>query len=336
MQIHARDIKCALNSGSAYLRQRLFSGRYGLECIGLDGKPKFSNDKGHLFSTFYLVNALKGSLTEIERTIFLTRIFSEECIGEWGYSPRGYYKESGHNPFFVDADDSSFALRTLRALGIYRSNEILLNYKSSFMHLGAKLPAFMTFRADPTEKKIVTEGSFKNNLQLHPEVNANIYHCLIDTPHDNLISEELIISSQKGNGSWASFFYPDPYYATLLFMSLLKKTGTLTNCYNKGRKYIQDAQNVNGSWGPDNEYFSAMALKALCLDNVLTEDILKGVYYIIGSMAADGSWKTPHPIWEFHDNDGDIWRAYDSNHIIATSLCVEVLNIILEMIDHKS
>jgi len=62
---------------------------------------------------------------------------------------------------------------------------------------------------------------------------------------------------------------------------------------------------------------------------------VKGLYYIIGAMGPDGSWKTTYPIWEFHDNDGDIWRAYDSNHIITTSLCVEVLNTILKMMDDK-
>ena len=336
MQIDTNHLKRVVESGRAYLREKLTSGHYGLSCVGKDGKPKFSNEKGHLFSIFHMINALKGSITEIERTIFLIRVFSEEINGQWGYSPRGYYKDNGYNPFFVDADDTSFALRILRALDVYRPNDILLRYQSFFSMGGDHFPAFVTFITDKSEKKIVCERTFNNNLQLHPEVNANLYHCLLDSNNDHLICNKLITTSQRNDGSWQSFFYPNSYFSTLQFMSLLKKTGHLSPCFERGREFVLKTQNPNGSWGEMGDfYLSAMALKILSLQNNDKEKISKGATYLINTITESGFWKTDQIIWEFNDQDNDVWRAYDTNHVIVTSLCVEVLNSVLETIERN-
>jgi len=334
MQVNIENIKAAIKTGSAHLRKQLLSGHYGLACLGKDGKPKFSNEKGHLFSTFHIVNALKGEMNEIERTIFLTRLLSEEYKDQWGYSPRGYYKDTGDNPFFVDADDTSFALRTFRALDVYRSNDILLKYETVFDHGNKEIPAFVTFISEPEIKKIATQPNFANNLQIHPEVNANLYHCLLDSNNDYLINEELIALSQGADGSWHSYFYPDKHYSTFLFMSLLHQTKTLGERYSKGMNYVLSAQNENGSWGVSDgdAYLSALALKTLCLDKNLSDNVMRGLAYLLATINDEGYWKTNQMIWNFHDHDGDIWMAYDSNDVIATSLCVEVFKQCLEII----
>lgn len=200
------NILSAIRSGTDFIRKQLLSGNYGLSCLGKDGNPKFSHDKGHLFSAFHIVDALSDDLNEMERTIILMRILSEEYNGQWGYSPRGYYNETGNNPFFVDADDTAFALRTLRALDIYRSNDVLTNYKRICRYNDVYFPAFVTFITDMKGKKMETVPSSQNNLQIHPEVNANIYHVLLDSNNEHLISEQLIKASQQQDGSWSSFF----------------------------------------------------------------------------------------------------------------------------------
>jgi hypothetical protein len=321
-----------ITSGGNYLRKQLLSGAYGLSCIGRNGKPKFSNEKGHLFSAFHIVDALRGEINEIERTIFLTRIFSEEYCGQWGYSPRGYNKETGENPFWVDADDTSFTLRTLRSLDVYRANDVLLKYSCTINIEGSEHPAFSTFVSALQQRRLTNAPNFENNFHIHPEVNANVFHTLLDSNHDHLVNEELIRIAQHENGSWASYFYPNEYYSTLQFMSLLKKTGQLKSCFDKGMLFLMRSQNENGSWGTDPDaYLSAMALKALCLNQQPLEEAKKGVHYLMDTMQKDGSWNTKQIIWEFHDNNGDVWRALDNHRVIATAVCVAALKSCLEI-----
>jgi hypothetical protein len=315
----------SIKAGSNYLRRQLLSGNYGLSCIGNNNLPKFSYDKGHLFSLFHMVPALKSDMNEMERTIVLTRILSEEYDGQWGYSPRGYYKETTNNPFFVDADDTSFALRTLRELNVYRSNDILLKYFGAFQD-GKGYSAFSTFLSKLPLKKLTSFPSFENNFHIHPEVNANVYHALLDSNHEELINEKVIELSQQENGSWFGYFYPNQYYSTLQFMSLLNKTGRVEHCFAKGIKFLTQTQNENGSWGDSGDaYLSAMALKGLCMKQPASREVEKGVEYLLDNIQAEGSWSTNQNIWKFCDSEGDVWQAYDKNHVIATSLCVDAL-----------
>ena len=174
--IDKQKISKAIATGGDYLRKKLLSGNYGLSCIGNDGSAKFSNSKGHLFSIFHIVQALKDEINELERTIFLTRILSEEYEGAWGYSPRGYYKQEGYNPFFVDSDDTSFALRTLRALNVYRSNDVLMKFKCTFVYDAQEYYGFSTFITNHQNRTLSSIPSFENNFEIHPEVNANVFH----------------------------------------------------------------------------------------------------------------------------------------------------------------
>lgn len=322
------DVKSvAIQNAIAFLRKKINSGRYGLACLGLNGQPKFSNDKGHLFSIFHLVNALGEEMNEIERTIFLTRIISEKYEDQWGYSPRGYYKQEGENPFFVDADDTSFALRTLRSLNIYHSNDILLEYLSSFQHNNKSLSAFTTFKFKQPGRQLVNKTSFDNNAHIHAEVNANVYHVLLDSHNDKLINFELVKLAQKEDGSWSSYFYPNPYYSTWQFMSLLTKMNQTNNlCFSSGLSFLANSQAPDGSWGtiPD-AYYSALALKTLALSSSYSSEKEKALDFLLSYQKADGAWNTHEKIWTFHDADDDIWQAYDSNNVICTAMCIDAL-----------
>lgn len=336
MNFERLKIEEAIRKGTEYLRIQLLSGNYGLSCFGLDGAEKFSNSKGHLFSIFHIVNALKSEISELERTICLVRIISEENNGHWGYSPRGYYKETQPNPFFVDSDDTCFALRTLRQLNVYRSNNCLCDYNHKLILEGIPLSAFTTFQNGSVPSKITEEGCFLHNFEIHPEVNANIFHTLFDTNNDHLISNDLIKLTQNEDGSWKSFFYPNNLYSTFQFMDLLQKLKTLQPLYVKGMKHTLFTQNSDGGWGKQsNSYSTALALKILELDFQHSEQIKMAIKYLLQSMQSDGSWSTTETIWKFHDFDGDIWSAYDNHKVITTALCVDALKQILINTDYN-
>ncbi len=325
------NISKAISDGTDYLRNKVLSGNYGLSCIGNDGTPKFSNSKGHLFSIFHIVNALKGEINEIERTIFLTRILSEEYEGAWGYSPRGYYRQEGYNPFFVDSDDTSFALRTLRALNVYRSNDVLMKFKCTFIYDSREYDGFSTFITNHQSRELSSTPSFENNFQTHPEVNANVFHALSNSNYDHLINESLINFSQNDDGSWTSFFYPNAYYGTWQFMSLLQQRGIMQPCFDKGMSFLVKSQNKNGSWGENGDvYCTAMAIKAMCTNKNNITERNNTINYLLNTQHQNGSWKTTEKIWQFHDQEGDLWSAFDTNDVITTAVCVEALKNSLE------
>ena len=67
-------VQSAIAKAAAFLRERLRSGAYGLACVGSDGTPRFSDDKGHVFVASSLTEAMSGLLGEIDRTLVLVRI----------------------------------------------------------------------------------------------------------------------------------------------------------------------------------------------------------------------------------------------------------------------
>ena len=54
-----------------FLKSRIGAGNYGLKCLGSDGSPRFSHDKGHAFSGYFLSRALGGEISEVERSILI-------------------------------------------------------------------------------------------------------------------------------------------------------------------------------------------------------------------------------------------------------------------------
>jgi hypothetical protein len=80
----AAGLDAAVAKAATFLRERLRSGAYGLACVGSDGTPRFSDNKGHVFVASFIAEAMTGLLDEIDRTIVLVRILSEENDGQWG------------------------------------------------------------------------------------------------------------------------------------------------------------------------------------------------------------------------------------------------------------
>ena len=109
-------------------------------------------------------------------------------------------------------------------------------------------------------------------------------------------------------------------------MRLICKINNLKTCFDKGITYLIQSQNNNGSWSEMNDaYYTATALKTLCLQKKHNEEIDKGISFLLNNIDADGAWKSSQPIWRFYDNEGDTWTSFDVNHVIATSVCVEAL-----------
>ena len=318
-----------IQRGRAYIQKQLLTGTYGLSCFGLDSTARFSNEKGHVFSAYFIADALIDSLGELERSLLLVRLMSEEVDGHWGYSPRGYYKGDSENPCFVDADDTAFALRTYRKLGIFKSQKPLLRYyrkQSSTRFRKKKHPdGFVTFATNRTPSLSLFPDS-KNNFDLHPEVNANVFNSLLDTDYESLINPNVIVMSQSSEGYWHSYFYPGKYYATFHFLELLARVRFCEEQKEKGLTFISESQNQDGSWGePGNPYETALALKSLGFHKIESAQSDKAIVYLIENQEEDGSWSTENVIWKFHERANDVWISRDTHKTLVTSLCISAL-----------
>src|ERR1700720_2115219 len=158
----AAKLEAAIAKATAFLRERLRSGAYGLGCVGSDVTPRFSDNKGHVFVASFIAEAMTGLLDEIDRTIILVRILSEENEGQWGFSPPGPYHSDQFRVFHVDSDDTAYVIRTLRRLGVNRSPQCLVRFYRESERL------FVTFDA-PGPTSLTTERSPRHNLLAHPE-----------------------------------------------------------------------------------------------------------------------------------------------------------------------
>lgn len=302
-----------------FLKDQLLGGNYGMSCLGSDDTVRFSHDKGHVFTSFFLAQALAGSLTEMERTILLTRILSEENDGLWGFSPPHQYVGPEHAPFIVDADDSAYVHRTLRTLGINRSLDRLL----SFYRPRSK--GFVTF-AGHEEPILRFEPAFEHNLDMHPEVNANVMRLLLETHYEEYIRYSLVSECQASEGYWYSYFYPSRFFATYLFLDIASRRDHLEEPKARGIRFLVDSQNKDGSWGEGSDpYETALALNGLLVRGQSEACVARGTRFLLHTMREDGSWETDRRIWEYHDRNQDVWIARDHHRVVVTSLAVMAL-----------
>ncbi|MEO2045400.1 MAG: hypothetical protein ABGX16_02370, partial [Pirellulales bacterium] len=156
----------AVARGTRFLREQVRSGDYSLSCYGSDGNPRITHNQGHLFSAFFIAEAIAEDLDEVERTVLLVRHFSQRLNGLWGYGSRAYYRGGWeHRKHLVDADGSAFAMRTLRKLGVYLSVRKLMRFyrlRGLWFWLGlANRSGFSTF-ASYSRLGLVVERTFPN------------------------------------------------------------------------------------------------------------------------------------------------------------------------------
>ena len=315
----AAGLDAAVAKAAAFLRERLRSGAYGLACVGSDGTPRFSDNKGHVFVASFIAEAMTGLLDEIDRTIVLVRILSEENDGQWGFSPPGPYHSDQSRVFHVDSDDTAYVIRTLRRLGVNRTPQCLVRFYREVERL------FVTFDAlGPTS--LTTEPSPRHNLLAHPEVNANVFLALRGTHFEQLVNYDMLRQVQDERGFWQSYFYPSPLFATLLALDVLHGNPAFAAATERALSFIVGSQNVDGSWGADSDsYETALAVAALAGHQAHMATTRRGVAHLLSTMAGDGSWTSRACVWEFHAEEGDVWRAYDTHGAFVSARCMIAL-----------
>ncbi len=313
----------AVRQAERFLKESLRSGLYGLSCSGSDGTPRVSHNKGHLFAGFFIAEALRDRLDEVERSLLIVRLWSEEANGHWGYAPRADWDGPPDNPFFVDADDTAFALRLVRRLGLYRSPEVLGLYHRSGGLLRRGM-GFVTFN-QAKRAALCFEPSAPNNLGMHPEVNANVFLALAGTDHSSWITSEIISRCQAKDGAWHGYFYPGPHYATAMFLELIARLGGFRKELRRAATFLESSQNEDGSWG-DGPLETALGIKALSFTDAATEAARRGRDFLLATQGADGAWSSESVVWEFHQSAEDVWRARDVNGVVTTALCVAALD----------
>lgn len=315
-----RERQNAVARGTAFLRRALHDGTFGLACVGTDGTARFSHNKGHVFTGFFIGEALDGELKEIDRAILLTRILSEEQDGVWGFSPPAPYVGPEYEAFINDADDTAYVLRTLRRLGVNRAPKSLLAFHRPENDL------FVTFNAPPGATRLTLEPRAQHNLLAHPEVNANVGLALRGTNFQRYANLGLARQLQSADGHWPSYFYPGVMFATYLFLDLIHGDEGLNDVEQRGLAFVAAAQNANGSWGaPDDPYETALAANALAICNPAHLGVAGASAYLVASAQPDGSWQSDRCVWEFHADTSDVWRAYDRDRALTTALCVLAL-----------
>jgi hypothetical protein len=309
----------AIAKSAAFLRERLRSGSYGLACVGGDGAPRFSDNKGHVFVASFIVEAMTGLFEEIDRTIVIVRILSEENEGVWGFSPPGLYQSDEARVFHVDSDDSAYVIRTLQRLGVNRPPQCLMRFYREPERL------FVTFDT-PGPTSLTAESSPRNNFLAHPEVNANVFLALRGTHLEKFVNCDMLLDAQDERGFWKSYFYPSPLFATLLALDLTRGDPAFAAATERAFSYIVDSQNADGSWGADGDpYDTALAVAALAGRRAHAGTIRRGVEHLLSTMSEDGSWRSLACVWEFHANEHDVWRAYDTHRAFVSARCMTAL-----------
>lgn len=311
-------VDAAIARSASFVRGRLRAGAYGLTCVGGDGTPRFGDDKGHVFVASFVTEAMTGLFDEIDRTIVLMRILSEEDDGRWGFTPPGLRHLEAFRAFHVDADDTAYVIRALQRLGVNREPRGL----PSFYREPERL--FVTFDTQGPAA-LALRPSAANNFAAHLEVNANVFLALKPTHLEPLIDYGMLAAAQDPLGFWPSYFYPSRMFATHLALDVLRDRPEFGDAVRKAFAYIEASQTPDGSWGEGGDpHETALAVAALAGGRE-SPAMAQGVAHLLRTMADDGSWKSDACIYEFVASDDDLWRAYDEHRTYVTARCLTAL-----------
>jgi hypothetical protein len=314
---YPKRLDAAIAAAADFVRGRLRAGAYGLSGLDDSGAAKITHQAGHLFVVAFIVEAMAGLIDEVDRTIILMRILSEEDDGQWGYQPPAPRHLPQFVVYHVDADDTAYAIRTLRRLGVNRPPKGLLPYYREDSRL------FVTFNT-PGPATLTTEASPQNNLLAHPEVNSNVFLALRGTHFDHLINYDMIVDTQEAAGFWRSYYYPSRLYATGLNLDLLHGMPEYAPVAARALAYIAGSQAPDGSWGGDAGE-TALAVAALALYGSHPDALGRGVDWLLAAMAPEGSWTSDAAIWEFHRGPNEVWRARDIHRTYTSARCLTAL-----------
>jgi hypothetical protein len=162
-------------------------------------------------------------------------------------------------------------------------------------------------------------------LLAHPEVNANVFLALRDTHLDQFINYDLLIRTQNERGFWSSYFYPTPFYGTLLALDVLHGNPSFGAATERALAFVIESQNADGSWGDKSDpYETALAIATLLDHPVHAGSMQRGVEHLLSVVAEDGSWTSRSCVWTF-PRQGDLWRAYDIHRAFVSACCLRAL-----------
>ena len=90
---------------------------------------------------------------------------------------------------------------------------------------------------------------------------------------------------------------------------------------DRARRFLVSSQADEGTWGDDgNAYETALACLGLQASGEDEGALGKAIASLLESQRDDGSWQSEQDIWRFHASADDVWRAFDTNRVVTTSL----------------
>jgi hypothetical protein len=294
----------------------------GLKCTSTGERTPVVDNAGLVFVASFVAVAAANYLARAERKRLAVRIARLQRGGAWGYSVDAP----------VDSDDTAFAVRALLHLDP-QGEEILsagTRALSSFRDSVSGL--YRTFHGTGAVH-VVRDGGFTSNAQAHLGVNANILALLTDFGIVESSAVWRVWEECQDLASSRCLYYPLRAYTLFwllpVIQSLFPTEGTRVAML---RAQTASLQERSGSWFED-PIETSLALHVLSAGReaaIVHQEptIRRAILWLLEHQSSDGSWSSKKPVWEFPAAEQEVWRAFDSQRLIATSLAVQVLNLI--------
>jgi protoporphyrinogen oxidase len=139
------------------------------------------------------------------------------------------------------------------------------------------------------------------------------------------VNTKYLIKNQEGDGSWLSYWIPNPYYSTYLVLRVVDDSGPT----QKALQFIIDTQNSDGSWGEGSEkaLSTASAVLALSEKGYTGKKITDGVEWLLRNQNEDGSWDggTIVSYSQLEGSELDLVLCEDKDNLFTTSLTILAL-----------
>jgi hypothetical protein len=197
----------------------------------------------------------------------------------------------GYNQYIPrDADSTIWVLRLSQSLGYtYSAYELRNAYRFLKRHIHRD-GGVSTYKYSPKMKVFLKlqgkKVSFKGWCMPHVCVSAAFAG--LDHPSKNAVLE-FLRNHQQGDGSWKSYWYTDPEYATAMVVEALARTGNpddLAICF-RSAQWVESRVKQNVS----NPFVAALSLRILlAVQNRFTESLNKLVAYLLSTQQPDGGW----------------------------------------------
>lgn len=298
------EVRGALRHAAAFLECQIHAEQLWTACLSSDGSYCPIQRDGFLMCAFFVTQAMHETLSEPDRRTIAARLRNEARGGAWGYSPNAP----------IDADDTAFALRTLRLLGC----DAPLDGIQQFCPPGGAVVTWACRRA--------VEPSFDLLRDVDPDVLANVYLLWLEAGNRSEIHEHLIEALQESDGAWPARYYVNRFYSTRLYLELLQRMASRSDCARKALRFLRSTQNSDGSWGEAHCPFeTALAVAGLATSPNPEPGVESGLGALLDLQTADGAWKSKKAIWTFQATEQSVWKAYDLNRVVTTAVAMDAV-----------